>query len=147
MNLEPQWVVGFVDGEGCWSIEIIKNPTMKVGYQVQLCLTVVQHERDIQVLHGLKDFFKCGSVKINRKDHISTRYMWRTRNLTDFNNAIIPFFEKHKLKTKRRLEFEKIREVCRMLNKKEHLTEEGLTAIRKIVERFRSLSGLTKEAQ
>ena len=28
------WIVGFVDGEGCFSVSIFKNRTSKNGYQV-----------------------------------------------------------------------------------------------------------------
>ena len=33
-SLSPEWVVGFVDGEGCFFVGINRQPTMKVGWQV-----------------------------------------------------------------------------------------------------------------
>jgi hypothetical protein len=30
-----QWVVGFVDGEGCFSISVVRNPGCLLGWQVQ----------------------------------------------------------------------------------------------------------------
>ena len=30
-----QWVVGFVDGEGCFSISVVRNPGCRFGWQVQ----------------------------------------------------------------------------------------------------------------
>ena len=30
-----QWVVGFVDGEGCFSISVVKNVGCRLGWQVQ----------------------------------------------------------------------------------------------------------------
>ena len=44
MELEAQWIVGFVDGEGCFHISINKNDTMTSGFQVLPEFTVVQHE-------------------------------------------------------------------------------------------------------
>ncbi len=52
MRLEAQWIVGFVDGEGCFHISINKNDTMTAGFQVlpellwkvqvsYLCLTLI----------------------------------------------------------------------------------------------------------
>ena len=29
MNLEPQWIVGFVDGKGCFQVGLHKPPTLK----------------------------------------------------------------------------------------------------------------------
>ena len=33
MTLSPDWVVGFVDGEGCFYIGINEHPEMSAGYQ------------------------------------------------------------------------------------------------------------------
>ncbi len=43
MNLDPHWVVGFVDGEGCFHIGINPHAEMKAGHQVLPEFTVVQH--------------------------------------------------------------------------------------------------------
>lgn len=34
MDLNAQWIVGFVDGEGCFYIGINRNQTMKFGVQI-----------------------------------------------------------------------------------------------------------------
>ena len=49
-SLSPEWVVGFVDGEGCFFVGVNRQPTMKVGWQVLPEFRVVQHERDIAAL-------------------------------------------------------------------------------------------------
>src|SRR4029079_2654609 len=60
-----QWIVGFVDGEGCFSVPIFRNRTCRLGWQVQPEFTVVQGARSVSVLHRLKDFFGCGAVGRN----------------------------------------------------------------------------------
>ena len=128
MKLNAQWVVGFVDGEGCFHIGIHKNPEMKLGVQVLPEFTVVQHQIDEQVLHGLKAYFECGVV---RKNH-GTRLSYRVRGQANLLQKIIPFFEKHQLKTKKRVDFVKFRKVLLMIEKREHLSPEGFTKIRQI---------------
>ena len=128
MNLNAQWVVGFVDGEGCFHVGINKNKLMKLGVQVLPEFTVVQHKADEQVLHGLKDFFGCGVI---RKNH-GTALAYRVRGQENLRDRIIPFFEKHKLKTRKRVNFEKFRKVILLIEKEEHLNPEGLEKIRKI---------------
>jgi hypothetical protein len=128
-NLNPQWIVGFVDGEGCFYVGILKNVathTLRFGYQIQPEFTVVQHKRDIHLLYALKDYFGCGSVGVNHGD----RYHWRVKNLKNFIEVIIPFFEKHKLLGKRAVEFERFREICLMMDKGLHLTPEGFETIK-----------------
>lgn len=128
MDLNAQWVVGFVDGEGCFHIGINQNDTMKLGVQVLPEFTVVQHEVDEQVLHALKAYFKCGVV---RKNH-GTRLAYRVRGHQNLLQRVIPFFEKHQLKTRKRVDFQKFRKVILMMENQEHLSEDGLEKIRQI---------------
>ena len=128
MDLNAQWIVGFVDGEGCFHIGINKNQTMKLGVQVLPEFTVVQHQVDVQVLHALKDYFGCGVV---RKNH-GTRLCYRVRGQDNLLHKILPFFEKHQLKTRKRVDFSKFRKVILLIQKEEHLTLEGLETIRQI---------------
>jgi len=128
MDLEAQWIVGFVDGEGCFHIGINTNSEMKSGFQILPELTVVQHERDVQVLHALKDHFGCGVVRKNHGD----RMAYRVRGYDHLKERIVPFFEKHPLKTKKRADFEKFRRVLLIMERGEHLTEGGVEEIRRI---------------
>lgn len=128
MKLNAQWVVGFVDGEGCFHIGINSNPQMTLGVQVLPEFTVVQHEIDEPVLHGLKAYFDCGVVRNNH----GTRMAYRVRGQDNLMQKILPFFEKHQLKTKQRVDFAKFRKVVRMMDQGEHLSPEGLKKIRQI---------------
>jgi hypothetical protein len=128
MDLEAGWVTGFVDGEGCFHVAINPQPTMTVGYQVLPEFTVVQHERDVQVLYALKAYFGCGVVRKNHGD----RMAYRVRGKEHLLQIIIPFFEKHQLKSKKHVDFLKFRDVLLMMEKGEHLTEEGIAQIREI---------------
>ncbi len=128
MDLKPDWVVGFVDGEGCFYVGINRNRTMKTGYQVLPEFRVVQHERDIQILYALKRFFKCGVVRRNHED----RYELRIRKRSCLKK-VAEFFEKHPLKTKKNIDFKKFRKILLMMERGEHLTEDGLIKIIGIV--------------
>lgn len=41
--LDPQWLVGFISAEGCFSVSIAKSKYVKQGYQVQLIFRLTQH--------------------------------------------------------------------------------------------------------
>jgi hypothetical protein len=130
MNLNAQWIVGFVDGEGCFHIGINQKKEMKLEVQVLPEFTVVQHEVDQQVLYALKAYFGCGVV---RKNH-ATRLCYRVRGHKNLISKIIPFFEKHQLKTRKHVDFEKFRKVVLLMEKREHLSADGLEKIRQIKE-------------
>jgi hypothetical protein len=127
MELSADWVVGFVDGEGCFFVGIQRNPTVKIGSQVIPEFRVVQHVRDLDVLHALKRFFGFGRVCQNHGD----RWEYRVRRLEQLR-TIATFFAEHPLKTKKRIDARKFSEVLRMMDEGRHLTESGLREIAKL---------------
>lgn len=137
-KLESQWIVGFIDGEGCFFININKNTEMTTGFQVLPEFTVVQHKRDEQILYALKNFWGFGVVRKNHGD----RLCYRVRSIKDLKQTIIPFFEKHSLKTKKNIDFLKFRKILQLIEKKKHLTVEGLLEIDTI--RLKMNTGLKK---
>jgi len=128
MKLDAQWITGFVDGEGCFYVGLNDNSDIKTGIQVLPEFTVVQHKRDIQVLHALKAYFGCGVVRTNHGD----RMAYRVRSLEHLLQNIVPFFMKHPLKTKKRIDFEKFRSILLLMEAGDHLTEEGVIRLRQI---------------
>lgn len=128
MLLEAQWVVGFVDGEGCFFVGINANETLTNKVQVLPEFVIVQHERDIALLHALKNFFNCGVVRINH----GSRMCLRVRGHSNLMRFILPFFEKHSLKTKKGIDFIKFRDIVLLMEEKQHLTTQGLLKIRQI---------------
>jgi hypothetical protein len=137
VHLEPHWIVGFVDGEGCFAVSVIRHPDMKFGYEIQPELTVTQHKRDIHRLYALKSFFQCGVVGVNH----GSVYHWRVRDRKHLIKAILTFFEKHPLKGKRQIEFLVFRDIVHLMDKGVHLTEEGFNLV---VAKAKSLR-ITKE--
>ena len=125
-QLEAHWVVGFVDGEGCFFVGINRHPEMTAGFQVLPEFTVVQHQRDVQLLHALKQFFGCGVVRVNHGD----RMAYRVRKIEHLNEVIMPFFERHQLHSKKWVDFLKFKKVLMLMNHGEHLTSEGIEKIR-----------------
>ena len=137
-HLQTQWIVGFVDGKGCFHIDISHHPECTLGYKVLPEFTVVQHAHDVQVLHALKHYFGCGVVR----HHGPTTYCYRVRSRVHLETSIVPFFEKHALKTKKRLDFIQFRKVLLWMSRGDHLRPEGLARIREVQHRMnrRSMS-------
>lgn len=133
MKLNSQWVVGFVDGEGCFHIGIFKNQELRLGFQVLLEFVVTQHRRDVKVLESIRGFFKCGVVRVNHGDVMC----YRVRRFSDLVNIIIPFFEKHSLKTTKNINFIKFKRVVKLVSSGAHLTTEGFHQIKKIKEELK----------
>lgn len=136
-RLNPQWIIGFVDGEGCFNVDVHIHRDMRYGIQIQTEFCIVQHERDIDLLYRLKNQFGCGTVAVNRRDATSVRYHWRVKNIQHAVNIIIPFFEKHKLITKKNIEFQRWRDICLKMGEGYHL--QSLDNFLEIVEKGNDL--------
>ena len=132
MNLDAQWITGFVDGEGCFYVGINPHEEMTAGYQILPEFTVVQHERDVQLLHALKAHFGCGVVRKNHGD----RMAYRVRGRAHLQERIVPFFVEHPLRSKKRVDFEKFRRILSIMETGDHLTADGVEAIRHIANKM-----------
>jgi hypothetical protein len=132
MNLEALWITGFVDGEGCFHVQINKSKTCSAGYQVLPEFVVSQHKRSVYVLHGLKDYFKTGVVRVESSKPDETGRQYRVRDANALRTIIIPFFEKHPFKTTKQIDFVKFRYILTCMAKDEHKTAAGIDKIRKI---------------
>jgi hypothetical protein len=123
-----QWVVGFVDGEGCFSVPVFRQRSARLGWQVQPEFVVVQAAPSAHVLNDMQDFFGCGQVGVNRRhdNHRHDMYRWSVRSLSDLAERIVPFFEQHPLRTAKAQEFDKFSMVVRMMRERRHLTVTGL---------------------
>ena len=128
MKLDAQWITGFVDGEGCFYVGLNPHQDLATGIQVLPEFTVVQHERDVKLLHALKAYFGCGVVRSNHGD----RMAYRVRGIKHLLERIVPFFAKHQLKSRKRQDFEKFRHIVLKMETGDHLTPQGVEEIRRI---------------
>ena len=125
------WLVGFVDGEGCFSCPIFRNGSMKLGWQVQPSFTVVQAESSRDVLDSMASYFGCGKVYVNRRHDNHREDLWRyhVSKFGDLRDVIVPFFERYPLRTAKRDNFAKFAEVIGLIDQRRHLTVPGLIEI------------------
>ncbi len=122
MQIKPQWVTGFVDGEGTFYVGFNRNQEMKTGVQVLPEFRIVQHERDIKLLHALKKFFGAGVVRVNHDDRLELRI----RKLEHLNKIVLPFFDQHPLLTQKRFDYLKFRKIVERMIQGRHLTKSGI---------------------
>ena len=106
-RLDPWWIVGFVDGEGCFSVSRFKNKTCSSGYQTLYEFVVTQGEKSHRSLEKIKNFFECGHIYINHRhdNHREDISRYCVRRQDDLKKIIIPFFKKYPLETAKRQQF------------------------------------------
>lgn len=133
-----QWIVGFTDGEGCFSVSIFKNKTTKFGWQVFPEFVITQGEKSLPALELFEAHFGCGKIFKNKRydNHHEHLYRYCVRTQDDLFSTIIPFFKEHPLKTAKQKDFELFADIVSMMHAKEHLTMKGLTKIARTIEKM-----------
>jgi hypothetical protein len=133
--LNPDYVVGLVDGEGSFTL-YIRNPDEKkkvkrrVKAEPRFYLKLI--EKDKKILYKLKDFFGCGNVYFqkDRRTHHQDCYRYEVANRNDLEKIIIPFFRKHALQLESKVkDFQLFCKLMQRIKKGDHLTQSGLRTL------------------
>ena len=59
----PNWLSGFVDGEGYFYVKSIQNKNYSTGFSVGLVFSISQHVRDEILLTKFIDYLGCGKIE------------------------------------------------------------------------------------
>jgi hypothetical protein len=125
--LDPHWLAGFVDGEGCFYIIVTKSSSIDLGFQVQLKFKVTQHSREAQLMKSLIEYLGCGRYEVRPNgfagDFIVSKF-------TDINEKIIPFFNLYSPQGVKSLDFAAFCKAVVLMKDKLHLTPLGLEQIK-----------------
>ena len=132
----PWYLVGFVEGEGCFAITIAKHKTKRTKKDACLCFEIELRADDRPILELIQKRLDCGRiVTLNYQ-----RYGWKphvkfvVKKQKDIFFKIIPFFKRFPLKGKKAKDFELFCQAAEIFRKKEHLSEKGINQLLKIRE-------------
>lgn len=134
------WIVGFVDGEGTFSVSIFRNKTTKTGWQIFPEFVVTQSVNSILALEEIKKFFGVGNIYINKRhdNHKQNLCRYCVRSLKELDEVIIPFFNEFNLVTHKAKDFEKFKECVSLIKKRSHLTINGIEKLIEITNTMNS---------
>lgn len=126
--ISDDYLVGFVEGEGMFYIGIVPSQETKAGWQVIYFFKVSQNPAGQVILKQLLKRLGCGYIKQNSKtDQTDKSLAYVVRDLLSLRDKVIPFFD-GKLFIKKDA-FQKFARVITLVDKKKHLTINGMTEI------------------
>jgi hypothetical protein len=124
-ELDPNFVTGFVDAEGCFTVTITRDPVNKTGWRVKPAFEIGLHKKDLALLKLIQNYFnKVGIISLQSKDVVR----FRVFTLKDLM-TIIDHFDQYPLLTQKRTDFEFFKQIILMMGNKEHITLEGFRGI------------------
>jgi hypothetical protein len=130
------WIVGFTDGEGCFSVSFIRNATNRSGWQIFPEFVITQGEKSLPALRIFKRYFKCGRIFVNKRydNHNENLYRFCVRRLNELATIIVPFFKRHKLQTAKAKDFVIFSRIIKLMVANKHLAPAGMDQIANLVQ-------------
>lgn len=128
IEINFNWLAGFVDGEGSFIVSIYKSKTT-TGYAVKLIFSLSQNYREIELLNNCVKFLKCGKVY---ERPLNSAVELIITKFSDLENNILPLFNKYPLFGIKQHDYEDFCKIASLMRHKEHLTDKGINEIRQI---------------
>jgi len=128
IKISDDYLIGFIEGEGCFYVGIVPSGDTKNGFQVIPFFKVSQNPKGKVILDFLRKRLDCGYVKPNDSKNSSDKSLaYVVRDIISLESKIIPFFNE-KLFVKRE-DFLKFKKIIELMSEKKHLTAQGFKEI------------------
>jgi LAGLIDADG endonuclease len=125
------YISGYVDGEGCFSVVVNRNPSCRSGYQLVPEFHVSQNGDRAQVLYLIQQRLGgCGYIKSNGRRDRAVVFVVRRR--VDLLQRVVPFFEMSPLLSAKQADFEKFALVVNGMAAGRHRTPSGFDALLRV---------------
>ncbi len=140
--LDPWFVSGLTDGEGCFCVSFAIRSKLTLGLEVRPSFSLSLNQRDRRLLEELQAFFGCGWIRESRSDRT---FKYEVRAIGDLVGAIVPHFERFPLRGYKARSCAGFRQVCKMVEQGDHLQRDGLREIVDVA--YRTSLGKRRHAQ
>jgi hypothetical protein len=122
-NLNPWFITGFTDAEGCFTIKVQPNANLKTKWRIRPVFSITLNSKDLNLLESIKFSIGAGTISQSGKTAI-----YAVESIKDLP-LIISHFDKYPLITQKVSDYLIFKQCCELIIKNEHLTETGLLKI------------------
>ena len=122
-SLDPWYITGFFEGEGCFSVSIHPHPSSRFGWFIDPVVQTYQHVDSKVLLERIKSYFDCGAIR--PKGPNSNVLTFSVESRRTIKEKMIPHFLKFPLQGSKSNDFDIFCKVLYGLEAKQHFTKEG----------------------
>ena len=130
INITPCWLLGFIEGEGCFSIN--KGNNYRLDFSLPQAHSNLELMKKIKVYlenlpntnNDYEDIIGISMVKSNNTNHESTIRIETTR-IPYITNIFIPFLESLNWHSKKQFDFQDWKNILMLKEQGHHLSEQG----------------------
>jgi hypothetical protein len=126
VHLDPWFVTGLTEGEGCFCVSLAIRAKLRTGLEVRPSFSLSLNEKDLPLLRDLQAFFACGWIRESKGDRT---FKYEVRSIGDLTGVIVPHFERFPLRGYKARSCAGFSQVCRMVEQGDHLQRDGLRRI------------------
>ncbi len=126
MQLDPWYITGLVEGEGCFSVSFNLRQKLKIGIETRPSFSISLGKRDLVLLKLIRNYFRCGGIRYSRADRT---YKYEVRSVVDLVKKIVVHFERYPLCGAKKEDFERFAQICKMVHANLHLSRKYLPKI------------------
>ena len=124
--LDPWFVTGLTEGEGCFCVSFSIRSKLRMGIEVRPSFALALNERDRMLLEDLQIFFGCGAIRESRGDRT---FKYESRSTAELLDHVVPHFEAYPLRGDKRRSFQGFAQVCQMIEQGDHRERDGMRKI------------------
>lgn len=133
-KISDDYIVGFVEGEGCFYVGFSKRDDLPRKWQIITEFHITQNPGGRNVLEAIQKRFSSGYLKPNHaKSTDDKTWVYIVKDRKELSQYILPFFDTHQLRTTKQHDYLVFKQVLAMIEERKHLTKEGFTKIVELV--------------
>jgi hypothetical protein len=115
-DLNPWFLTGFSDAEGCFSIKIQQNAKLKTKWRVRPVFSITLHIKDLSLLESIKNTLGAGSISKSNKSAI-----FAVESIKEIP-VILSHFDKYPLITNKLSDYLIFKQCFDIIKQGKHLT-------------------------
>ena len=124
-KLNPWFITGYTDAEGCFSILIQPNTNYKTNWRVKAIFTILLHIKDIVLLENIKNTLGVGKIRIRNSINKVEYVVESFKEL----QTILDHFYNYPLVSCKHSDYLIFKQCYEIIKQDKHLTEKGLLQI------------------
>lgn len=116
--MNPWFITGFSNAEGCFTFSIIKDNKYNTGWRVKAIFSIGLHSKDKVLLENIQSYFNAGGLYPEGTDLIKY-YVTSEKGL----GLIMDHFNKYPLISKKLVDYLLFKQGFEIIKTKQHLTK------------------------
>lgn len=136
--VSADYIVGLTDGEGCFYINLRPPSKYRPQWRVEPHFHLKMRADELPLLREVRDSFGCGTVYFQKEKRVNHAqcYRFTIGNPKEIEEILIPFFQKHPLRSQKKQNFDLFCRVVSLTDGKQRIPDEKVEVVRQLKQKM-----------